>query len=157
LHATSALLVVIELIAASIWVGGLVCIAVVTKVARDVLDGPSQMVFFRSMGRRYSVVGTTSLLVAIAAGLALSWSSLSSSRTIDATVALAGVLVVATILGMRQARAMTSLRRILIANQSDGSMANSLRRGRRLANALRGLLALITLAIVILGAWIVTR
>ena len=157
MHATSALLVVIELIAASIWVGGLVCIAVVTKVARDVLDGPSQMVFFRSMGRRYSVVGTTSLLVAIAAGLALSWSSLSSSRTIDATVALAGVLVVATILGMRQARAMTSLRRILIANQSDGSMANSLRRGRRLANALRGLLALITLAIVILGAWIVTR
>lgn len=157
MHATSALLVVIELIAASIWVGGMVCIAVVAKVARDVLDGPSQMVFFRSMGRRYSVVGTMSLFVAIAAGLALSWSSLSSSRTIDATVALAGVLVVATILGMRQARAMTSLRRILIANQSDGSMANSLRCGRRLANALRGLMALITLAIVILGAWIVTR
>src|ERR1019366_4054721 len=29
----------------------MVCIAVVTKVARDVLDGPSQMVFFRSTGR----------------------------------------------------------------------------------------------------------
>jgi len=157
LHATSALLVAIELIAVSIWVGGMVCLVVVAKVARDVLDGSSQMVFFRSMGRRYSVVGTTSLLVAIAAGLVLSWSSLSPSRTIDATVALAGVLVVATIIGMRQARAMTSLRRILIANQSDGSMANSLRRGRRLANALRGLMALITFAIVILGAWIVTR
>ena len=156
MHATSALLVAIELIAASIWVGGMVCVAVVAKVARDVLDGPSQMEFFQSMGRRYSVVGTTSLFVAIAAGLALSWSSL-SSRMIDATVALAGVLVVTTIIGMRQARAMTSLRRILITNQSDGSMANSLRRGRRLANALRGLMALITLAIVILGAWNVTR
>ena|SRR5664280_457321 len=135
----------------------MVCIAVVAKVARDVLDGPSQMVFFRFMGHRYSVVCTTSLLVAIAAGLALSWSSPSSSRTIDATVALAGVLVVTTILGMRQARAMTSLRRILIANRSDGSMANSLRCGPRMGNALRGLMALVTLAIVILGAWIVTR
>jgi len=37
----------------------MVCSVVVTKVARDVLDGPSQMVFFQSMGRRYSVVGTT--------------------------------------------------------------------------------------------------
>ena len=101
MHATSALLVVSEVIAASIW------------------EGPS--------------------------------------RTIDAIVALAGILVAVTILGMREARAMTSLRRILIANQSDGSMANSLRRGRRLANALRGFMALITLAIVILGAWIVTR
>jgi hypothetical protein len=47
----------------------MICIAVVTKVARDVLDGPSQMVFFRIMGRRYGVIGTTSLLVVIAAGL----------------------------------------------------------------------------------------
>lgn len=48
----SALLVAMELIAASIWVGGMVCIAVVTNVACDDLDGPSQIVFFRSMGRR---------------------------------------------------------------------------------------------------------
>ena len=70
-----------ELIAAFLWVGGTICIAVVTKVARDVLDGPSPMVFFRSKGRRYSVIGTTSLLVVIAACLVLSWSSLSSGTT----------------------------------------------------------------------------
>jgi hypothetical protein len=70
-----------ELIAASLGVGSMVCIAVVAKVARNVLDGPSQMVFFRSMGRRYSVVGTTSLLVVIASALVLSWSSLSSGTT----------------------------------------------------------------------------
>ena len=70
-----------ELIAASLGVGSMARIAVVAKVARNVLDGPSQMVFFRSMGRRNSVIGTTSLLVAIAAGLVLLWSSLSSSGT----------------------------------------------------------------------------
>ena len=70
-----------ELIGASLGVGSMVCIAVVAKVARNVLDGPSQMVFFRFMGRRYSVVGTTSFLVVIASALVLSWSSLSSGTT----------------------------------------------------------------------------
>jgi hypothetical protein len=102
-------------------------------------------------------VGTTSLLVAITAGLVLAWSSLSSSRTIDAALSLAGVLLVATVFGMRQARAMTTLRRTMISNPADSSVANSLHRGRRLANAIRGLMALVTLAIVILGAWIITR
>ncbi|HVA70842.1 MAG TPA: hypothetical protein VNF08_05915 [Acidimicrobiales bacterium] len=53
----------------------------VTNVAREVLDGLSWRVFFRSMGRRCSMVGTTSLLVAIAAGLVLLWSSPLSSGT----------------------------------------------------------------------------
>jgi len=155
--ATSAPLVAVELIAASIWVGGMVCIAVVAKVAREVLDEASQVAFFRFLGRRYAMVGTMSLLVAIAAGLALSWSSLLSSRTIDAALLLAAVLLVATIFGMRQARVMMTLRRIMMANPADRSVANSLHRGRRLANAIRGLMAMVTFAIVILGAWIVTR
>jgi hypothetical protein len=135
----------------------MVCIAVVAKVAREALDEASQVAFFRFLCRRYAMVGTTSLLVVIASGLALSWSAPSSSRTIAVALALAGVLLVATIFGMRQARAMTTLRRTMMANPADGSVANSLHRGRRLANAICGLMALVTLAIVILGAWIVTR
>lgn len=154
---TSAPLTAVELIAASIWVGGMVCIAVVAKVAREVLDETSQVAFFRLLGRRYAKVGTASLLVAIAAGLALSWSSLPSSRTTDTALSLSGILLVATVFGMRQARKMTNLRRIMVSNPTDSSVANSLRRGRRLASALRGLMALLTFAIVILGAWIVTR
>jgi len=49
--ATSAPLVAVELIAASSWVGGMVCIAVVAKAARDVLDESSQVAFFRAVGR----------------------------------------------------------------------------------------------------------
>ena len=153
--ATSAPLVAVELIAASIWVGGMVCIAIVAKAARGVLDESSQVAFFRAVGRRYGMVGTASLLIAIAAGLA--WPPSSWSRTIDAAVVLAGVLVVATIAGMMQARAMTALRRKLIANAGDSSTAVALRRGRLLANGIRGLMALMTLAIVILAAFAVAH
>jgi uncharacterized membrane protein len=155
--AISAPLVAVELIAASIWVGGMVCIAIVAKAARGVLDESSQVAFFRAVGRRYGMVGTASLLIAIAAGLALSWPPSSWSRTIDAAVVLAGVLVVATIAGMMQARAMTALRRKLIANAGDSSTAVALRRGRLLANGIRGLMALMTLAIVILAAFAVAH
>jgi len=155
--ATSAPLVAVELIAASIWVGGMVCIAIVAKAARGVLDESSQVAFFRAVGRRYGMVGTASLLIAIAAGLALSWPPSSWSRTIDAAALLAGVLVVATIAGMMQARAMTALRRKLIANAGDSSTAVALRRGRLLANGIRGLMALMTLAIVILAAFAVAH
>ena len=155
--ATSAPLVAVELITASIWVGGMVCLAIVAKAARGVLDESSQVAFFRAVGRRYGMVGTASLLIAIAAGLALSWPPSSWSRTIDAAVVLAGVLVVATIAGMMQARAMTALRRKLIANAGDSSTAVALRRGRLLANGIRGLMALMTLAIVILAAFAVAH
>jgi hypothetical protein len=47
---------------------------------------------------------------------------------------------------------MTALRRKLIANPRDCSAADALRRGRLLANAIRGLRALLTLAIVVLAA-----
>ena len=155
--ATNTPLVAVELIAASVWVGGMVCLALVAAVAREVLDEASQVRFFRLVGRRYGVLGTTALLVAIAAGLALSWPSLSSSRTIDAALSLAVVLFMATILGMRQARAMTTLRRRMITNPTEGAVVNAVQRGRRWATAIRGLMALITLAIIILAAWIMTH
>jgi len=155
--ATSAPLVAVELITASIWVGGMVCLAIVAKAARGVLDESSQVAFFRAVGRRYGMVGTASLLIAIAASLALSLPPSSWSRTIDAAAVLASVLVVATIAGMMQARAMTALRRKLIANTRDSSTAVALRRGRLLANGIRGLMALMTLAIVILAAFAVTH
>jgi ABC-type Fe3+ transport system permease subunit len=67
-------------------------------------------------------------------------------------VILAGILVVATVIGMVQARAMTGLRRKVIANPKDNSASDALRRGRLLANGIRGLMALLTLAIVLLAA-----
>lgn len=50
--AVSTPVVAVELVAASIWVGSLVCLAVVVGAARRVLDTPSQVRLFRSVGRR---------------------------------------------------------------------------------------------------------
>ena len=58
---------------------------------------------------------------------------------------------------MMQARAMTALRRKLIANPRDSSAVVGLHRGRLLANGIRGLMAPMTLEIVILAAFAVTH
>lgn len=154
---TSTPLVAVELVAASIWVGSLVCLVVVTAAARRVLDTPSQVALFRAVGRRYGLVGTTALLVAIGAGLALSWPPAAWSPITDSAVALAGLLVIASGVGMAQARAMTRLRRQATSAPEDQGLAVSVRRGRLLANMLRGLMAAVTLAIVVLAAQIITH
>jgi len=53
--ATSAPPVAVELIAESIWVGGMVFLAIVAKAARGVFDESSQVAFFRAVGRRYGM------------------------------------------------------------------------------------------------------
>ncbi|MGH9104504.1 MAG: hypothetical protein ACRDZX_01445, partial [Acidimicrobiales bacterium] len=98
--AASTAVVTVELISASIWVGSLVCLTVVTSAARKVLDAPSQVRFFRAVGRRYGPVGTGSLLVAIGAGLWLAWPPGTWTATTDAAIALAGFLVAASGAGM---------------------------------------------------------
>lgn len=155
--ATSTPLVAVELLSACVWVGSLVCLALVANVARRVLDGPSQVVFFRAIGRRYGIVGTVSLLVAIGVGLALAWPPSTWSGTIAAAVALAGVLVVATAAGMVQARAMTRLRRRAMSTPDDDNALAAVRRGKWLASGVRSLMAILTLAIVVLGAQAIVR
>jgi hypothetical protein len=150
--AMSTPLVAVELLAACIWVGSLVCLVVVTSAVRKVLDGPSQVAFFRAIGRRYGIVGTAALLVAIGCGLALAWPPAAWSNIIAAAVALSGALVVLTAAGMAQARAMTVLRRRTVSAPDDHAAAEAVRRGRALAGALRGTMALVTLAILVLAA-----
>jgi len=155
--ATSTPLVALELLAASVWVGSLVCLALVTNSARKVLDGPSQVAFFRSIGRHYGVVGTVALLVAIGCGLALAWPPSTWSATTEAAVALSGVLVLATTAGMVQARAMTALRRRVMGAPRDVAAADALRRGRTLAGALRGTMAALTLCVLVLAAQVISH
>lgn len=128
------------------------CLALVTSAARTVLDAASQVALFRAIGRRYGIVGTAALLVAIECGLALAWRPSTWSNTIDAAVALSGVLVLFTAAGMAQARAMTALRRRAVTAPDDRAAVDAIRRGRLLAGALRATMALVTLAVLALAA-----
>lgn len=142
-------LVSLSLFAASIWTGGLVAIFVVARTAAKTLQTGQRVEFFRVLGRSYGVVGTGALLVGLAAGALLlrghPWSA-----TQIAAAAVAGALLAATAGGMLQARAMTRLRRRAL--HQDPALGPMLRRGARLAAALRGSIGLLTIVLMVLGA-----
>lgn len=154
---TSAPVVAVEILSASVWIGSLVCLAVVSQAARKVLQVPAQIAFFGAVGRRYAIVGTGSLTVAIGAGLAMVWPPATWSATVDAAVALAGLLAIATTAGMAQARAMGTLRRRAMGSPADPLARAAVRRGRRVATALRLVMVADTLAIVVLAALVLSH
>lgn len=154
---TNTAFVTVELVSGGIWVGSMVCLAVVAKAARQVLEPRAQVSFFRTVGRRYGFLGTGSLLVAIACGLVLSWPPASWSAVTEAAIGASGALLVVSIVAMSQARAMTRLRRRAALVPADGSAAADVRRGSVLAGALRGAMALLTLSVVVLAAQALTR
>jgi uncharacterized membrane protein len=102
-------LVFFELLTASVWIGGLVVIAIVARIVRAQLDPSEQVAFFRALGRSYGKVGTIALGLALAFGAAL-LTQRSADAAVVASVLLALILVVTTGVAMRQARAMTRLR-----------------------------------------------
>ena len=63
------LLLAAAMLAASVWVGSLVCLAIVSSASRTVLDGPARVALFRRVGRLYGMVGTGCLASAIIAGV----------------------------------------------------------------------------------------
>jgi uncharacterized membrane protein len=150
-------LIAIEMLAASIWIGSLVCLAIVSAAAGQALDPQARVALFRQVGRLYGVVGTGSLLAAIAAGVALAWPMSHIDATLGALFALAAVLLLATMAGMAQARRMTAHRQRLLSLPSDGDAAERVRRGAALARVLRGSLALISAVMLALGARLLGR
>ncbi len=97
--AHNPVLIGVELVAASVWVGSLVCLAVVTAAARTSLDPAARVAFFRSLGRRYGVVGSGALAVAIGVGLTMGWPPSAWDDLEDVAVVLTGTLVAVTAVG----------------------------------------------------------
>jgi hypothetical protein len=146
--AASVPLVAVELLASSIWVGGLVAIFVVARAASATLDAAGRIEFFRALGRAYGIVGGLALLVAIGCGAVLLSGHPWEWRMV-VTAVLASNLLLVTATGIWQARRMTRLRRRAL---SDPGLGKAVRRGAIAAQALRGAIGLNTLALVVLAA-----
>lgn len=150
--AASVPLIALTAIAAAVWIGGLVAIFVVARVASATLDQTQRISFFRALGRSYGIVGGVALLVALAGSAILldghPWDSLLITTTI-----VAGALVVTTVAGVVQARAMTRLRRRALSGPS--LLRERVSRGAIIAAALRVAIGLLTLALVVLGSALV--
>ena len=147
LHLT---LVVLLVLSTSLWFGGFATIAVVASVARRSLDELDRVRFFRALGRTYLWVGGSALAVALASGVLLlnqrGWDALAIATAV-AAAALVALLVVA----VAQARRMSRLRQRALTETGDESLQRLVVSGGRAAGALRGLLGLLSVALVVLG------
>jgi uncharacterized membrane protein len=148
-------LIGILVLAASVWIGSLVCLVVVASAARSSLDAPTRVAFFRALGRRYGMVGGGALATVIGVGLAMGWPPSSWDRLEDTAAALTAAVVVATAAGVGQARGMTRLRQRSLERPTDPSLAERVRLGARVATVLRGLIAALSLAVVAVTACVI--
>jgi hypothetical protein len=147
---TNAVAAGVLVLGTAVWLGGFVTIVVVTRVARRTLPPPEQVAFFKRLGREYGMVATGALLLALAGGTVLLRGRAWDAELIAAAV-LAATLVVATVIGVIQARAMTRLRRSALEHSGDEAPATQVSRAARRAVLLRTLIGAVTVALVTLG------
>jgi hypothetical protein len=106
--------------------------------------------FFRGLGRCSGVVGTAALALAYGTGAALvrdhPWDA-----TKVAVAAIAATMAAVLAIGMMQARRMTLLRRQALGCADDTTLAARVRRGALRAGVLRGLIGVLSLALLVLG------
>jgi uncharacterized membrane protein len=57
--------------ATAVWIGGLVAIFVVARVAHSTLGAAERVAFFRGLGRAYGLAGGVTLTLALASGAVL--------------------------------------------------------------------------------------
>jgi hypothetical protein len=143
-------------LAAAVWIGGYVAMAVVSNVAARTLSADDRITFFRRLGQAWAKVAVSALVVAFAIG-----SVLLARRPFDGraglTVGLAAVLFVVAGAGMIQARRMGSLRLQALEAANDRQLAARLRVGVRVATALRASIGLASVALLAMGVLLGVR
>ncbi|MGH3302304.1 MAG: hypothetical protein ACRDOK_11595 [Streptosporangiaceae bacterium] len=150
-----AALTTVLVLATAVWVGGLVTIFVVARVAHATLGPGERVAFFRGLGRAHGLVGGVALTAALASGAVLA-STYRWDGQLTAGTAVAAVLVAVTVAGVAQARRMTRLRQDALGDPGSPELAAKVRRGARNATALRAAIAALSLALLALGTVIAT-
>jgi hypothetical protein len=145
-----ASLAIVLVLATAVWIGGLVTIFVVARVAHATLRPGERVAFFRGLGRAYGPVGGVALMAALATGAVLAAQYRWDSQLTASTVMAAG-LVTVTVTGIAQARRMTRLRRDALRDPDCADLAAKVRRGARNAAILRAAIAVLSLALLALG------
>jgi len=151
-----AIVLAVFVLATSIWIGGYIAIAVVARAAATALDPPARVAFFRSLGRMYFWVGTPALVIALATGWVLA-RNVDTGGLFVSIVVVAAVLLVAFGFAVAQARRMTRLRRGLATEPGNAALAAGVAREARAAGVLRGVLGILSIALVVQGAFLAVR
>ena len=152
LHTT---LVAILLLSASVWLGGYVAIAVVMLAARNSLETPARVKFFRALGRAYLPVGGGALILMIVSGAALLRGHPLDGVTVALIITVTAIAIVLAV-AVRQARRMTRLRHALVESPDDAALAATVRQVGQAAVMLRALLGVLSVGGVVLAAVVAT-
>jgi uncharacterized membrane protein len=148
-------LTAVLVLATAVWVGGLVVIFVVARVAHATLGAAERVTFFRGLGRAYGPAGGAALTIALASGGVLAATHRWNGQLTASAVVAAG-LVAATVAGVAQARRMTRLRREALRDPGSLELTAKVRREARSASVLRAAIAVLSLALLALGTVIAT-
>jgi uncharacterized membrane protein len=148
-------LTAVLVLATAVWVGGLVAIFVVARVARATLGTAERVAFFRGLGRAYGLAGGLALTIALASGAVLA-STYRWDGQLTASAVVAAGLVAATVAGVAQARRMTRLRQDALRHPGSLELTARIRQGARNASVLRAAIAVLSLALLALGTVIAT-
>lgn len=148
-------LTAVLLLATAVWIGGLVVIFVVARVARATLGPAERVAFFRGLGRAYGLAGGVALTAALASGAVLA-STYRWDGQLTASAVVAAGLVAVTVAGVAQARRMTRLRQDALRPPGRPELTAKVRRGARNATVLRAAIAALSLALLALGTVIAT-
>ncbi len=150
-----ASLTAVLVLATAVWVGGLVAIFVVARVAQATLGAGERVAFFRGLGRAYGLVGSSALVIGLASGAILA-SRYRWDGQLAASAVVAAGLVAATMAGVAQARRMTVLRQNALRDPGSPELAAKVRQDARNATVLRATIAALSLALLALGTVIAT-
>jgi uncharacterized membrane protein len=148
-------LAAVLVLATAVWIGGLVAIFVVARVAQATLGVAERVAFFHGLGRAYGPTGGLALAIALASGAILAATDRWDGQLTASAVVAAG-LVAATVAGVAQARRMTRLRQDALRDPGCAELAAQVRRGARNATVLRTAIAVLSLALLALGSVIAT-
>jgi len=138
-------------VAVSTWVGGLVTLVVVARITSHTLSDADRVATFRGIGRVYGPIGGVALIIALVLGFVLNPAQPTGGVFWLACV-VALCLIVVTIIGVVQARAMTRLRWAARNEPADSEAGRRIARAGRRAGVLRGGIGVLTLALVVLGS-----
>ena len=165
LAASDLVIRALHLIAASVWAGGLVFLGLAATVARRTIPDRERLDFFRSLGRRFAVVGGIALLILIVTGSNMAsdrhaWGDLTDTsygRTLLAKLILVALVIVLTIVhSLVQGPALSRLRRQAVLHPNDETLQAEIRSRAARAGIVSALTLFATLAILVLAARLVT-
>ena len=135
------------------WVGGFATVFVIARSSSASLAAPHRVGLFRDFGRRYGIVAAVSMAFILIPAAILSYIDPANTPALSILV-LALAIVALSIPAIAQARKIGMLRRDALEHPDDTAKAEVAKRAVRSGTIMRSLLAVGTVALVVLTVFL---